>query len=337
MFHRRSRQLSGLLLVSALVLASSAPAMGGLVYNGGTGFIAYGVSNYAGPPVGGAPTYILNGFNGRTDILASPGGGFLTVNAIGANNIASTGGVVLPASSFQSGGGNGFGGFGQGFVFNSGPSMGLSLADFGATGASASYAVASASVTYTVTGAPIAASFGASLSMSGSVPLVGSVAVQALRVHVTDSANVFGAGGMDLPQMVLAMVRTGTGSTMANYSTVMLGGTGGTNAGLKLDNGATGAFRGLATDNLALATALPVNDVLSVTYTLTGFADPASFNTFDPTNSGDLLALTGPLPINSVIDTFATPEPASLSMLVVGVLGVLGYSARRRLGRRRSE
>ncbi len=148
MFHRKYRRLSGLVLASALVLASSAPAMGALVYNGGTGFIAYGVSSYGGAPVVGAPTYIANGFNGRNDILASPGGGslggFLSINAIGANNISSTGGVVLPTLAFQTGGGNGFGSFGQGVALNLGPQMGLAMADAGAGGSSASYAVSSA-------------------------------------------------------------------------------------------------------------------------------------------------------------------------------------------------
>ena len=201
----------------------------------------------------------------------------------------------------------------------------MALADSGPGGGSASYTITGGNITYTVAGAAIPAgtNYGAYLDMAGSVPLVGNADVTGLRVHVSDTAGVFGAGGSDLPQMVLAISRNGAGAGIGNYNIVTIGGVAGGNAALILDNGVTGTFRALSVDNLALGAALPVGDILSVSYAVTGFADPASFSTFDPTNSIDLLSLTGPLPTDALVGSVPTPEPCSLCLGVLGVICLL--------------
>jgi hypothetical protein len=189
-----------------------------------------------------------------------------------------------------------------------------------------SFGVSYGNASFTNVGAPLLAGtpFGAFVAMSGAVPLVGNADVVSLRVHLTDTAGVFGAGGSDLPQMVLAITRNGTGTTIGNYNIVQIGGLGGLNAGFILDNGATGAFRASAVDNIPLPGSIPVGDIITANSVLTTFSDPASFNSIDPTTMSDLLALTGPLPNISFVGTTVVPEPASLRMLVMGVLGVLG-------------
>jgi hypothetical protein len=333
MLREKLRLVCGFVFASATVLGLSVPARGGLIYNGGTGAISFGVAPYGGAPNVGGPTYIADNVTGRNDILSSPGlgtlGGYLTASPVIANNIASYGGA-LPLSAFQIGGGNAAGAFGQGTVGNIGPLVSLSLADSGPGGGSASYAITGANITYTVAGAAIPAgtNYGAYLAMGGAVPLVGNADVESLRVHVTDTAGVFGAGGSDFPQLVLAISRNGAGAGIGNYNIVTIGGVAGGNAGLILDNGVTGAFRALSVDNLALAAPLPVGDVLSVSYAITGYADPASFSSFDPTDSTDLLSLTGPLPTDSFISG-SVPEPGAL-LLVVGVSCLLFRSPSRR-------
>jgi hypothetical protein len=338
MFPQSSRLVSGLLFASAMVLASPAPARGALIFNGGTGGISFGVAPYGGAPNVGGPTYIADNITGRNDILTSPGlgtlGGYLTASPVIANNIASYGGA-LPLSASQVGGGNGSGTFGQGSVANLGSQLGMSLADSGPGGGSASYAITNGNITYTIAGAPIPAgtTYGASLTMGGSVPLVGNADVEALRVHVSDTAGVFGAGGIDLPQMVLAISRNGAGAGIGNYNIVAIGGSGGGNAALILDNGVSGTFRALAVDNLVLGAPLPIGDILSVSYAFTALVDPAMIQTFDPLPNIDLLNLTGPLPTNSFVGTVPVPEPTSLAL--VG-MSAAAFVVRRRLFRRTS-
>jgi hypothetical protein len=332
----------GFLAVGLTLLAPCAPARAGFVFNGGNGGISFGVSPYGPPTNNGAPTYIADNVTGRNDILTSPGlgtlGGFLTASPVIGNNIASYGGG-LPLFATQVGGGNGAGAFGSGTMSNLGSQVGLALADSGPGGGSASYVIGAGNISYTIVGAPIAAgaTYGAYLTMAGTVPLVGNADVEGLRVHISDTAGVFGAGGTDLPQLVLAISRNGAGAGIGNYNIVTIGGAAGGNAGLILDNGVTGTFRALAVDNQALAAPLPVGDILSISYALTGYADPASFDTFDPSLSFDLLSLTGPLPDSLLVDTpgATTPEPASIVMISVGILSVAGARiGRRRAGRR---
>ncbi len=234
------RRAAVMIAASLLVVGSPSapPARAGVTYDGGTGGIAFGVAPYGGAPNVGGPTYIANNFTGNTDILTSPGlgtlGGYLTASPVVANNIASFGPGPLPMGASQVGGGNGSGAFGSGVVVNSGPVVGFSLADSGPGGGSASYEITSGIIHYTVQGAavPAGSSFGAYLSMGGAVPLVGNADVVALRALVTDTAGVFGAGGLDLPQMVLAISRNGSGAGIGSYNIVTIGGAAGGSAAL---------------------------------------------------------------------------------------------------------
>jgi hypothetical protein len=260
----------------AILVATSAPSFAGLIYNGGNGAISFGVAPYGGAPNVGGPTYIADNVTGRTDILSSPGlgtlGGFLTASPVVANNIASYPGA-LPLFATQIGGGNGFGAFGSGTALNAGTDMGFALTDSGPGGGTASYVISAANYSFNDAGAPIPAgagtAYGAYLSIGGFVPLVGNADVASVRVHINDTAGVFGAGGVDLPQLVLAISRNGAGATVGNYNIVTIGGAGGLNAALVLDSGVTGAFRALAVDNQALGAAIPVGDVITVATSLT--------------------------------------------------------------------
>jgi hypothetical protein len=291
-----------------------------------------------------APTYIANNFTGRMDILSSPGAGtlnnFNTANPVVANNIFSLGPLGLPVAGFQFGGGNGFGAFGAGSIVNTGPLIGFSMADAGPGGGTASYGITSEIANWTNVGAvvPAGTKYGDWITMGGAVPLIGNADVVALRVFLTDTAGVFGAG-LDLPQLVLAISRNGAGNTITNYNIVAISGPGA--AAVILDNGNTGAFRSAAVNNLALPRDMPVGDVVTVTATFTGYADPAMFTTFDLTTQQDLLNAVGPLPgISFVNTTNAIPEPASIVLSGLGLLGVFGCAARewrKDAARRRSQ
>jgi hypothetical protein len=71
---------------------------------------------------------------------------------------------------------------------------------------------------------------------------------------------------------------------------------------------------------------------------LTAYTDPASFSTFDPSLSTDLLNLTGPLSDISLVSTpSVVPEPVSIVLMGFGVLSVVGFRTGRRLMGRRPE
>jgi len=320
-------RVTGLPQLLALLVLTGAPTFAGLIDNGGGGAFSFGVGPYGGAPNVGGPTYIADNITGRNDILISPGlgtlGGFLTVSPVVGNNIQSLGGS-LPLGGTQVGGGNGAGAFGSGLIQNDGPDMAFSLADSGSGGGSASYLISGANYTFTDVGAPLAAgtAYGAYLSIAGSVPLVGNADVASLRVHITDTAGIFGAGGTDLPQLVLGISRNGAGAGIGNYNIIAIGGTGGGNSALILDNGVNGAFRALAVDNQALPAPIPVGDILSISAALTVFADPASLNSTAPGTEMDLLNLTGPLPDVNLADTpdAVVPEPSSVVLLAAALL-----------------
>jgi hypothetical protein len=313
-------------VLGAAISAPAAP-----VFTGGNGIVVFGVAPYGGAPNVDGPTYLANNFTGRNDILTSPGlgslGGYLTANPVVANNIFSLGPLGLPVGGFQVGGVvNGVGAFGAGAILNTGPLIGYALADSGPGGGTASYGITSEIATWTNVGAavPVGTKFGDWITMAGAVPLVGNADVVGLEVHLTDTMGAF-PGGFDLAHLVLAISRNGLGNTAANYNIVTLGG----GVGIIIDNGNTGAFRAAAVNNVALANAIPVGDVITVTATFTGYADPAMFTTFDLTTQPDLLAMTGPLPGISFVNTTGIPEPASIVLASVGLLGVLGCAVRR--------
>src|SRR5262245_61579248 len=88
-----SRNLSRFLkLVCAALILSLLPvisAQAQVTYNGSTNaIITFGVAPY-GAPVPGVPTYIPNNVTLRNDILASPGGTFLTASPDIPHNIVS--------------------------------------------------------------------------------------------------------------------------------------------------------------------------------------------------------------------------------------------------------
>jgi len=307
---------------------------GNAVFNGGTGAVVMGVAPYGGAPNVGGPTYIANNVTGQNDILTSPGlgtlGGYLTASPVVANNIFSLGPLATPISGTQTGGGNGSGSFGSGVGYDGGSSAGFLLADSGPGGGSASYMIIATDATYTVAGAavPVGTTYGSYIAISGFVPLVGNADVASLMVHYSDTAGVFGVNGTTAPQEVLAISRNGAGSGIGNYNIVTIGGAGGGNAGLFLDNGVTGAFHAGAVDSTVLGAALPVGDIITVEWTLTAFADPASFDSINI--SQDLLNLTGPLPTDLFTQvSSATPEPGTPLLIGSGVVGLWLYRRRR--------
>jgi hypothetical protein len=310
------------LAATSLAMAIAATAYAIPAYTGGNGGISFGVSSYGGAPNVGGPTFIPNNFTGLNDILSSPGlgtlGGYLTANPIVVNNISSTGAVPLPVAAFQFGGGNINGAFGSAAANNLGPTMGYTIADAGPGGGSASYLVDSGITSYTdAAGTPIGTAFGAYVTMGGVVPLVGNADVSSLKVTLS-SANPASPffGGVALPNMVLAISRNNATNTLADYNIVRIGGVAGANAGMIVDNTATGAFRAMAVDRMLLPAAIPAGDVITVKATITAYADPASFDTFDVAPL-DLLALTGPLPDVSFVtpDSQPLPEPGALLLL----------------------
>src|SRR5580658_9497346 len=265
-------------LRSVVLFSIGVCCLGNAVFNGGTGAVVMGVAPYGGAPNVGGPTYIANNVTGQNDILTSPGlgslGGYLAASPVIANNIFSVGPLATPISGVQNGGGNGSGNFGAGAGYDGGSFANFLLADSGAGGGSASYMIIATNATYTVAGAPIAAgtTYGSYIAIGGAVPLVGNADVASLMVHYSDTAGVFGAGGTTAPQEVLAISRNGAGATIGNYNIVTIGGAGGGNAALFLDNGVTGAFHAGAVDSTILGAALPVGDVITVSWTLTAFA-----------------------------------------------------------------
>jgi hypothetical protein len=70
-----------------------------------------------------------------------------------------------------------------------------------------------------------------------------------------------------------------------------------------------------------------VGDVITVTWTLTAYSDPASFSSIDI--APDLLSLTGPLPTDLFIDVNASvPEPGTPLLIASGLIAIWWYRRR---------
>ena len=289
-----------------------APVSADPIFQFGTGSIVYGVAPYGGAPVPGAPTYIGNTFNGLTDILTSPGGGYLTANPIVANNIWQSGINNLPLSLSAAGGNNGFGLFGSANTLVTGPTVGGNLTDSLGGDGVVSYTIASWTSTW-VEAVGFNGLIGASIAAGGTFGSAASSGALSLRVRVQSNS----IGILDLGHAVLAPRATGpcfgiNGIVNCN--------------GNSFDGGA------LTSSPVNL---LP-NEVLTVSATLTAIADGMYFETIVPTALPgllfqDLVTLYGPLPSSNLVSSTATtavPEPATWLLTAVG-LGLVRLVRRR--------
>lgn len=323
------------------ILAATKPAHA--VFNGATGGISFGVAGLGAPVSPGVPTYLLNNFNGRTDILTNPGIG-LTANPVVANNTSSTGTVAWGPGQFiyniQNGGGNVNGPFGQGAAVVTGPQFAYRLADGGVPGGvSSSYEIMSWDANFTQGAAALAGTTGTYITMGGRVPLNQDLAMISLRTRIIGNT----IGQIEVPGLILAVERTGP----ATYATVALqdtinGGAGALAMGggwaIIIDNAATGAFRALAynafpdlMDGVLNGVAIPAGEVFTARVTATVYADPASIDMLDPLDfqNNDLVAqalLNGggtPFPVNPLFTQGENvPEPATLMLALIGSLAL---------------
>ncbi|HEX4179243.1 MAG TPA: PEPxxWA-CTERM sorting domain-containing protein [Caulobacteraceae bacterium] len=293
--------------LAATLALGGASARAAIIYTGGVGDSVYGVAPY-GAPAQALPTFIGDNVTGFSDILASPGHGFLTASPVIANNIFQFGPTALPQVSFQVGGGNGFGTFGAAKTAITGPRIAFAMRDGGHPGGgSLSYAISSWTSNYLVTAGGFTGNLGTFLSVGGFLPTT----VSADAVSLVSNYYINGAYVGETAPLVLAAAGNG------NFQAL-----GGSGAAVILSG--SGAWRGLAIDNIAAA--LPAGDTIKVVSTLTEFADPASIDSIAP----DLSLLPGlSLPDFAFSDVSgAIPEPATWAMMLVG-LGGLGAVLRR--------
>ncbi|MEI6418818.1 MAG: PEPxxWA-CTERM sorting domain-containing protein [Sphingomonadales bacterium] len=301
----KRRPVARLALVSLLTLAAALPASAGLQYVGGISRTVYGVTPYGGAPQL-APSFIMNNQTGFADILASPGGGYLTANPVVANNILDTGVVGNPFFSFKVGGGNLNGPFGAGQTLVSGVRTAFNLSD-AALCCTASYLISSWTTNLLVTPGGWAGDLGTFLSISGRLRAPSSAVAVSLVSHYYIN-NVY--QGTTTP-LILAMARNGNFQATGNAGAAVV------------MNG--GQFRGLAVNTLP--SFLPqAGNVVKVVSTLTAFADPSAVGAIAP----DLSLLPGvTLPTALAQVSGTVPEPANWALLIAG-FGLMGAMARRR-------
>jgi hypothetical protein len=333
--------------MACLAVTQSASALTQFVNaNGG---ISMGVAPL-GPPLNpGAPTYLLNNFNGRADILTNPGIG-LTANPVIANNTLSVGPLAWGPNQFifgfQNGGGNGFGPFGSGAAYINGPRFGYRLADGGIPGgSSASYEIMSWDANFNQIGGAPVGTIGTFISMRGRVPLNQDLAMISLRTRLIGTGGA-PIGTHEVPGLILAVERTGalTYNALALQDNIN-GGAGATpmpGGWAILINAVTGDFRALAYNvfpdlGVADGLAIPGGAQFQARVTATVYADPASIEFLDPLapENADLLAAAlnssgsaVPFPIDTLLGgQQQLPEPATIGLSLVAIVAI---SPRRR-------
>lgn len=277
------------------------------VYQFGTGSIVYGVAPYGGAPVAQS-SYIPNNFNGLTDVLTSPGGGYLTASPVIANNIDESGIANLPVFFGAAGGSNGFGNFGLGLTAINGPAVGFALVDANPDGiGAASYSIATWTSTW-VENAGYNGAIGAWLAASGTFGSGVSAGALSLRVRVQSA----GLGIIDFPELVLAPRANGPCFGINGIVTC---------AGNSFSGGA------ITSQNVNI----PLNDVLTVFATLTAIADPMhieiiDINSLDNQLLADLLTQQGPIPVATVVsgNPNLIPEPSTWALALLGLLVLFG-------------
>jgi hypothetical protein len=305
--------------VGILGFVHAVPARAGLVYTGTTNSaISFGASGYV--PGNGSPHWITNNVTGLNDILSSPGGTFGVANPVTGNNVASVGPAAYGPGTTQflnwTGGTAPLSGapFGSGAARIYGPVATFALTDatLGGGGA-ASYGIETWTSNFVQTTA-YHGTFGTFLSIGGNVGIVGSSAIAALQSEVT----VNGVAYVFAPE-ILAIGNLGGGNYTYAYNSA-------SGANIRV-NSLTGAFSGLAIDSYAANFA--AGSHISVTSTLTFYADPASIDSFTP----DLSLIPGASLPGEVLFGSSVPEPSTAVMggTALLVLSAFGWlQARRR-------
>ena len=329
MISRKPGLVLGFLFASAMILAPFVPAKGASSIQRWYRAVSFGVAPYGGARNVGGPTYIADNVTGRNDILTSPGlgtlGGYLTASPVVANSIASYAGA-LPLVEFQVGGGNGAvpSGRGQPRIWGRGWAWRWPIPAPAEVRPRIRSPVGTLPLPSPGPRFPLAPTMALTLTWQAAFPWLATPTLQAcvsmsrtrpaslcrgLRSSSDGSCHLaqWGRGGdRELQHRHHRRCRRRQCGAHPGYAVM-------------------GALPcPLSVDNLAVGAALPVGDILSVSYAVTGFAYVCCLrDTFDPTNSIDLLNLTGPLPTDSLVGSVPTPEPGSLCLGVMGVIGLL--------------
>jgi hypothetical protein len=283
----------------------------GVMLTAAMGGISFGVAPY-GAPSQATPIFTFDNVTGFFDILASPGGGFLTANASAVNNLFETGeqnilGSVLEAS--QLGGNNGLGtfGYGQGDVTNN--FIGdVSLSDSGPGGGTLSYGIFNTVDTFKQVGA-FNGTIGVVLPIAGVVPFVNSASAASLIETVTDLTTGVVTG---VPITAIGVAGNGRTSLVGSAGTALV-------------------TRGNAFSALAVSTTnanFADGDMLQVATVFTVFADPSSLDVtgIDPS----LLEMSGAtLPDEQFAQLTPAPEPGTILLGLAPLALVLFLRSRK--------